>query len=189
VNLNTIRKNLVKIFVVAGTGAATVAGIVVYADAPAIHASAQTLRTSCVGEQCRACLRPTAGECGRLTLNGGDPAYDMTPLGTNEPYGGANGKLARVLRQCIDMGVVEGFHTGPDPQAIGPCMTTIFLSRDQRKAWRQTMNAADVATEFVDCRRSQIGSVPVVLFGTDPNGAEFEDSDDAGPEPPDDAGP
>lgn len=181
---------------VMGTAALGAAGIVVWAggDTPM---PAANLRSPCIGDACFVCLTPTVAECAKFMQNGGEPAFDMTPLGTSDPYSGAAGKLGRNMRQLLKRDAMKGWHASWVNVATGTCLVTVFASADQRRAWRQVVDTLDAANEVSDCRRAALPGAKrgVVLAGTAIEGvdggqaAESEPTDDAGPDLDVDAGP
>lgn len=177
-NRQSLRNLVFALLTAAGV---SVTGIVVYNDAPAIHAGALSLRVPCIGATCFMVMVPTVAECTRLLRGGGEP-IGPDPATQTEPYGGAAGKLGRVLRDGVTQNVWTTYHTEPLDPIAGTCRTTVFMTPDQRRALRQTVDVGGAGSEVVDGRRaSLVGGRTVVPAGVDPLGAEVEESDDAGP--------
>jgi hypothetical protein len=180
VNNNQLRNALFALFTVGG---AAVVGVKFFGDAPASHVGALTVQAPCIGDTCFVCLQPTAAECTRWMLNGGEPAYDPTFDGSAEPYGGANGRFARLVRAGIGTELIT-FHAEWISAASGTCRVIMTLTPQQRRAWRQTVDANAVGSEVGDCRKTALGGRRTnVPAGIDPDAAEDIPTDDAGPEP------
>lgn len=112
-----------------------------------------TASIPCVDDVCTVCIAPTPVQCQRLTLCGGEPcSYDV---GGSDPYAGAAGQLGRALRRLGERGALTTWHTdivSTSAGAVTDCATVVYLSRDQRAAWRRTVDADGVGSEVVDCR-------------------------------------
>lgn len=168
-------------------------GITLFSAAPSPTPTAQI---PCVGEVCTACLAPSVAQCVKLTQCGGEPCPE--DVGGVDPYAGPTGQLARGLRRAGERGALMTWHTDVVTVAAGvvtDCATVVYLDRDQRAAWRRTVDADGLGSVVVDCRfgstaakfkrngvrRSILAGMPA--DGTDE--AEPEDSVtsiDAGPE-------
>jgi hypothetical protein len=179
VNNNQLRNALFALFTVAGVA---VVGVKFFPDAPSQHVGALSVQAPCIGDTCFVCLQPSTAECTRWMLNGGEPAFDPTLDGSAEPYGGANGRFARLVRAGIGTELVT-FHAEWISAPAGTCRVLLTMTQQQRRAWRQTVDADAVGSEVVDCRKAALGGRRTnVPAGVDPNGTEDLPPDDAGPD-------
>jgi hypothetical protein len=167
-----------------GTGATFAGvGVAIFNSTPS---SNPNLQVPCVGEVCIACAAPSRNECEKLTLCGGEPCPDISgqviatgcpampcPMFSTcdaadgdsgscigvDPYAGAAGRFGRGLRRAMERGALTTYHTDVVSVADGgvtDCATTIYLDRDQRAAWRRTVDAVGVASDMIDCRESAL---------------------------------
>lgn len=145
-----ISKILIAIF---GTGALAGVGISVFGVIPT---DAPNVFVPCYGDTCVMCLAPSVAECRVLVRCGGEPCRGPIEGRDGDEYAGANGRLARGLRRAMERGALMTFHTDAlvSTNAINDCLTQVYLDRDQRAAWRRTVDAAGVGSDVVDCRKA-----------------------------------
>jgi len=125
-------------------------GITLFGTAPSPTPTAQI---PCVGEVCTACMAPSVAQCLKLTQCGGEPCPE--DVGGADPYAGPTGQLARGLRRAGERGALMTWHTDVVAHAAGAvtdCATVVYLDRDQRAAWRRTVDADGIGSVVVDCR-------------------------------------
>lgn len=201
-----VSRILIGLFAVGAPFAAV--GIVTFAAAPQVP----TGFAPCDGDPgtCRACVSPSRAQCARLVNCGGDPCPDQIVVDAGvidggvrltaiDPYPGPPGRLAKGLREAMERGAIQQFHTdiaGFVDGGVGSCATVLYMDRDQRAAWLRTVDATAGGSQVVDCRtatapaafRRGPGVRRSVMSGMSPDGTAEGDPDssveplDAGPE-------
>jgi hypothetical protein len=182
------------------------AGVVIYATVPNVP----SMLAPCDGDQCRGCISPSRAQCQRLVNCGGDPCPALVRVDAGvvdggvllvdvDPYAGAAGRLAKGLRETMERGASQTFHTDIASfvdGGVGSCATVVYMNRDQRAAWIRSVDASAGGSEVVDCRtatmpaafRRSAGVRRSVLSGMSADGSAETDPEsaveplDAGPE-------
>jgi hypothetical protein len=170
-------------------------GVVVFGSVPNVPNGF----APCHGTMCVACIQPTTPQCVILARCGGEPC--PPDIGGVDPYAGAQGALARGLRDLANSGAVTTFHTdvvtfaGGNPTA---CATVLYMDPYQRASWLRSVDATAGGSAVVDCRfvsapagfkRGGSARRSILSSAIPANGLGEEDPDstvpllDAGPEP------